>query len=291
MTIIAEADAPLIDILLKAFPESNRTRLKKAIRLGCTTVDGAIVKHAEVIVRRGSKLEFKKYDSRALHKEKAPFKILHEDESVIIVFKPVGVISSGRTTEKIRSMYRMVNKFIEMQSKGQERVHMVHRLDREVGGLLMFAKTEEAKAYLMDNWAKTKKLYYALVEGVPEKPKGIISSWLKESFKQVMYSVKHEEEDAKWAVTHYEVLEVYENSYALLNVRLETGRKNQIRVHLSENGNPIIGDRKYGADKSIRRQIRLLAYYLDFTHPVHRNRIKVEIPLPQNFLHLGGEHE
>ncbi|MEG1497963.1 MAG: RluA family pseudouridine synthase [Bacteroidales bacterium] len=290
MIIDVLQDAPLIEILLQYFPESNRTRLKKAVRFGCVSVQGAVIKHSDVIVKKGQKIDFKKYQARVAYKEKAPFRILFEDEEVIAVFKPAGILSSGRTTEKVKSMLGMVNSYVNKQSRGRCRAYTVHRLDREVSGILLFTKSEESKFFLQDHWKEVKKLYFALVEGVPEKPQGSLSSWLKENSRQTMYSVPTEEIGAKWAITHYNQIGIYGDN-ALLEINLETGRKNQIRVHLSEMGHPIVGDRKYGADASIKRKIRLLAYFISFPHPIDRKKVELEISAPKNFTSLSWDHE
>lgn len=285
MILTAGRDISLIDLLLETFPDSNRTRLKKAIRLGCvSTADGALMKHAETPLRKGERVTFKKYSARELYREKAPFRILYEDDDMMVVFKPAGILTSGRTTEKVRSMFGTVNSYVLQKTRHRQRAYTVHRLDREVCGLLMFAKNEETKAFLQDHWQDVEKKYYALVEGRPEKAAGFCSSFLKENARQVMYSVAQEEAGAKWAVTHYKTLRYHEtDGTALLEVRLETGRKNQIRVHLSDMGCPIVGDRKYGADDSVKRQIRLMAYSLSFPNPRTGRREKVEIGLPKDF--------
>ncbi|MDE6105953.1 MAG: RluA family pseudouridine synthase [Bacteroidales bacterium] len=290
MILTADRDTSLIDLLLEAFPDSNRTRLKKAIRLGCvSTADGALMKHAETPLHKGERVSFKRYSARELYREKAPFRILYEDDDLMVVFKPAGILTSGRTTEKVRSMFGIVNSYVLQKTRHRQRAYTVHRLDREVCGLLMFAKNEETKAFLQDHWQEVEKKYYALVEGCPEKASGVCSSFLKENARQVMYSVAQEEAGAKWAVTHYRTLRRHEaEGTALLEVRLETGRKNQIRVHLSDMGCPIVGDRKYGADDSVKRQIRLMAYSLAFPNPRTGRREKVEIGLPKDFELLTG---
>lgn len=290
MKIKTEKEDTLLNILLQNFPESNKTRLRKMVKLGCVSMNGAIIRHPEILIKRNQTLDFKKYNAREAHKEKAPFQIVYEDESLIAVFKPAGVLSSGRTTEKISSMFGMVKKFLMRVTAKREQAYTIHRLDREVSGILLFAKSEQAQAILKENWVDVQKLYYALVEDCPPKDKGTIKTWLKEDGKQKMYSLKEEEEGAKWSVTHYKVIEKYEGC-TLLQVELETGRKNQIRVHLSDLGCAIIGDRKYGADARIRRQIRLLAYSLSFKHPITGVKIKLEIPLPKTFMMLGEDHE
>lgn len=299
MNILANENAPLIDVLLQAFPQSNKTHLKKAVRFGCVELNGAVIRHPEFMLKAGQKISFKKYGERETNKEKPPFKILFEDEEIIAVFKPAGILSSGRTTEKVRSMFGVVNQYVLKKSRARQRAYTVHRLDREVSGILLFAKSERTQNFLKDHWEEVEKHYYALVHGVPKKKEATLQSWLKENARQVVYSVKEEEEDAKWSITHYKLLHTFgwdgkeaqpeEALFSLLRIRLETGRKNQIRVHLSDMGCPIVGDRKYGGDARVKRAVRLLAYSISFPHPMQQRRVSLEINPPAKFTWVNQE--
>lgn len=301
MKITVTENITLLDALERQFPDSNRTHLKKAIRYGCVLQDNNVLRRPEILLPAGTQIEFKTYHSRETSRRPAPFKILYEDDYMLAVIKPAGILSSGRTTEKIRSMFGMVNHYLQQKSRGRERAYTVHRLDREVSGILLFAKTEEAKYNLQDSWQDVEKHYYALVHDTPKKERATLQSFLKENARQVVYSVPEEEPDSKWAVTHYKVLDYYgwqggkstrqEALFTLLDVRLETGRKNQIRVHLSDMGCPIVGDRKYGADPKVNRQVRLYAYSIRFPHPMQERAVKLEMPLPTRFTYVTPQTE
>ena len=183
----------------------------------------------------------------------------------------------------------MLSEVLKSLSKGKNRAYVVHRLDKEVSGVLLFAKTHETMNNFKDNWKETEKHYYALVEGIPEKEEDTIKSWLIEDKSQKVHST-FERPEAKYSVTHYKTIRKMINN-ALLDVNTETGRKNQIRVHLSDIGCPIVGDRKYGASEEYKRRIRLYAYHLSFPHPVTGKMTTIESPMPKGFLSLKEKDE
>ena len=201
--------------------------------------------------------------------------------------KPPGRPTSS--TDGSLSIQNIVSDYLEKQSRGKFRAHVVHRLDKEVSGVLLFAKTREVMEIIKEKWEQTEKHYYALVEGLPEKDEDTISSWLVEDRSQKVHSTRNPE-NAKFSITHYKVMKRIAD-HALLDVSTETGRKNQIRVHLSDIGCPIIGDRKYGASDEFRRRVRLHAFSLSFPHPETGKMILVKSPMPEGFLSLKQKDE
>jgi 23S rRNA pseudouridine1911/1915/1917 synthase len=218
----------------------------------------------------------------------APFPVLYEDNDVIVVEKPAGISTSS--VDNSTNVYHILSQYLKDESKGHVRAYVVHRLDKEVSGVLLFAKSEKAMNIIKDNWKETKKFYYALVEGSPENAEGTIESWLTKDKNFKVYSIRIQSEKAKFAITHYRTIKKL-NKNTLLEMNIETGRKNQIRVHLSELGCPIVGDRKYGASSDFVRRVRLHAFYLSFPHPVTKEIITVESPLPKGFLVLKDRNE
>jgi RluA family pseudouridine synthase len=206
---------------------------------------------------------------------------------VIVVDKPPGKPTSS--TDGSLSIQEIISEFLKKQSKGKFRAHVVHRLDKEVSGVLLFAKTNEAMETIKEKWQETEKHYYALVEGIPEKEEDTIRSWLIEDGAQKVHSTKNTT-NAKYSVTNYKVINLIKD-HALLDVRTDTGRKNQIRVHLSDIGCPIIGDRKYGASDEFKRRVRLHAFSLAFPHPADGRIITVKSPMPEGFLSLKMKDE
>jgi 23S rRNA pseudouridine1911/1915/1917 synthase len=166
---------------------------------------------------------------------------------------------------------------------------VVHRLDKEVSGIVLFAKSEEIQQKIKEKWKETEKDYYALVEGKPKENEGKISNWLMETSTQKMY-ITQQSGDAKLAITDYKTLKKFP-AHTLLEIRIETGRKNQIRVQLAGIGCPVAGDRKYGSQDPFKRQIRLHAFHFAFHHPVSGEYLKIESPLPKGFLKLMEKDE
>ena len=163
----------------------------------------------------------------------------------------------------------------------------MHRLDRETSGVLLFAKTKSIQQALQENWHQvvTQRLYSALVEGCPSPKEDTIVSWLTEHEKSLRVHSSPTDNGGQKAVTHYKVTKSNE-TYSLLDVQLETGRKNQIRVHMADIGHPVVGDKKYGKGLSSIKRIGLHARILEFIHPVTRKKVRFESPIPKAFLSL-----
>jgi 23S rRNA pseudouridine1911/1915/1917 synthase len=209
-----------------------------------------------------------------------PFPVLYEDEQLIAVDKPAGISTSNIDGSK--NVQDILSEFLKELSKGKVRSYVVHRLDKEVSGVVLFAKTKEIMDAVRENWDNTEKHYYALVEGTPEKEEGTVESWLIEDNRQKVHSTT-EKPNARFAITNYKLIKKV-NEHTLLDIHTLTGRKNQIRVHLSDIGCPIVGDRKYGASAEFIRRVRLHAYSLSFPHPETGRQIVVNSPMPKGFL-------
>ena len=289
MKIIAKKTATISEILLEEFGSASKTKVKKLITSGSICMaNGKAIRKVETIIQEGQTVEYSKHKDTS-NKPRSPYNVVFEDEYFVAVIKPAGVLTHGDTGKRNISLLNGMNDYVKEESRGKKRAFIIHRLDREVSGIILLAKSEEMMQLMKENWQDTEKLYYALIEGHPEVAEGSIKSWLKEGQHQIMMSVP-ESEDAKYAVTHYRVLEELKE-HTLLEVKLETGRKNQIRVHFSDMGYPIVGDRRYGADDTFERQIRLHAFSLSFTHPVTKQLVKLESKMPANFLKLKEEDE
>lgn len=271
---------------MEQYPDTPRTRVKKLLQSGSILVNDRSVTLHSYLLKPGDTVDFKLH-SEITSKAGLPFPVLYEDQHVIVIDKPAGITTSS--IDGSISVQQIISQFLKKLSKGNIRAYVVHRLDKEVSGILLFAKSDIAMNTLKDRWKQTDKHYFAFVEAVPPNPEGTIKSWLIEDKSLKMYSVD-EREGAKLAITHYKTIRVLD-SYALLDVKIETGRKNQIRVHLSDLGCPIVGDRKYGAKTDYVRRVRLHACYLSFPHPVNGKMIKVKSPIPKGFLSLKAKDE
>ncbi len=275
-----------MEFLQEQYPDSPRTRIKKMLSSGDIRVNNRSVTLFSYSLKPGDTVDIIR---KAGPKSKIglPFPVLYEDRNVIVVDKPAGTSTSS--IDGSVNISQIVSEFLRDLSKGKVRAHVVHRLDKEVSGVLLLAKSEVDMDIIKENWKETGKHYYALVEGIPSKTEDTITSWLIEDNKQKVLSVP-ERPGARFSITHYKIIKTI-NNYALLDVSTETGRKNQIRVHLSEMGCPIVGDRRYGASADYVRRIRLHAYHLSFPHPATGKIVTIESPMPKSFLVLKAEDE
>ncbi len=286
MKATVKESTTLIQYLTLLYPDSPRTRIKKLLQSGTIRVNNKQVTLNSYSLKPGDVLEIDTHAKEAA-RASLPFPVLYEDDDVIAVEKPAGISTSS--TDGSANVQELMSLSLKSRSRGKDRTYVVHRLDKEVSGVLLFARSVATMNKIKDSWKETEKHYYAIVEGTPGKEEDTIKSWLIEDKSQKVHST-FEREEAKFGITHYKVLKRLDK-YTLLDVRTETGRKNQIRVHLSDIGCPIVGDRKYGASEEFKRRIRLHAYSLSFPHPVTGNIIKVESPMPTGFLSIKAKDE
>lgn len=280
----ARKEQILLEFVAEMLGATSKTAAKQRIVHGNVKVNNRMATNPAILLAAGDVVEYLKQEVK-VNRIKPPYQVLFEDEFILAAVKPAGLLTIGDKGTGGTSFYQQMLAWVKEKSKGKERIFVVHRLDREVSGILVFAKSEALQEKIKEQWGDAKKLYYALVEGHPPQDKGTIRSWLTSGHDQKVFSVKKEQEGAKLAVTHYRVMDKTPD-YALLEVELETGRKNQIRVHLSEMGCPVVGDRRYGADARYERRIRLHAYYLALKHPETERVVEFKSPMPKIFLAL-----
>jgi 23S rRNA pseudouridine1911/1915/1917 synthase len=279
----------IFKIIAAHYKASSKTKIRNLIKHGCVSVQGTTIKRTDHTVRTGDMIEVSDEWSKFPRRYQTPYKIIFEDKHLIAVLKPAGLVTSGDVPDRASTLHKNLNHYLNSVLKNRITLFVIHRIDKEVEGIVLFAKSEYVQLKIKENWNNVEKKYYALVNGTPPHEQGIISSWLHEGGKQKVYSAP-ESSGSKYAITQYKVLKKL-TEYTLLELGLETGRKNQIRVHMSDIGCPIVGDWKYGDKSKIRRQIRLIAFFISFIHPVSGKKIKLEVPLPKKFLKLGDMDE
>lgn len=214
--------------------------------------------------------------------------ILHEDKDLLVVAKPAGLLTVGTDRDKSRTAHYLLNDYVRKGNpKSRNRVYVVHRLDRDTSGVLLFAKSEQAKTFLQENWDSTDKYYLAIVHGQLTPKEGQISTYLVENSAHKVYSTR-DAARGKLSHTAYKVLQEA-RGLSLVEVHLLTGRKHQIRVHFSEQGHPVAGDRKYGEQQAqVSNRLALHARSITFTHPFHGRRMTFDTGLPDDFVRLIG---
>jgi tRNA pseudouridine32 synthase/23S rRNA pseudouridine746 synthase/23S rRNA pseudouridine1911/1915/1917 synthase len=213
--------------------------------------------------------------------------ILHEDRDIIVVNKAAGLLTIGTGRDGGRTAHAALDDYVRKGNpKSRQRIFIVHRLDRDTSGVLVFARSEEAKRTLQDHWRDAEKTYLAFVEGHPDPLEDTISSYLMESDSRRVYSTR-DPKAGKLAHTKYKLLKTV-GKRALLEIQLLTGRKNQIRVHLADKGWPIVGDAKYGHKIHRNKRLALHSHLLSFEHPYSGVRQSFEAPIPDTFHQMAA---
>lgn len=272
----------LLNFLLQHL-KSGRNAVKSILGRGQVSVDQTVVTKFNHPLTPGQVVSISKEGAVAAP-TMSGLTILHEDDDIIVIRKDAGLLSIAADRSDEITAYRQLTEHVR-RTDSRNRIFVVHRLDRDTSGVMMFAKSEEVKQNLQDNWKDKvqERVYVALVEGQVAKPVGTISSWLKESKTLKMYSSPRPN-DGQHAITHYKRLQS-NREFSLLEVRLETGRKNQIRVHMEDLGHPIAGDKKYGSRTKTLGRLGLHARVLSFIHPTTDELMTFETDIPKQFLY------
>mgnify|MGYP002855156315 CR=1 FL=1 len=274
---------PLLEFLLSNVKES-RTKIKATLQGRGIKVDGKTVSQFDFPLQPGMKVAVSK-TKRNQHQFKSRYvKIVYEDRWIIVVEKAVGILSmaAGHSTLNVKSV--LDDYFHKSHQKC--RAHVVHRLDRDTSGLLVYAKDIDTEQALEHDWHQTvyDRRYVAVCSGEMASDEGTVANWLKDNKAYVTYS-SPVDNGGKYAITHYHVL-ARTTEHTLVEYRLETGRKNQIRVHAADMGHPVCGDTKYGNGDDPIHRLCLHAYRLCFYHPVSGKPLEFETPIPTAFRQL-----
>lgn len=275
-----EAGTTLLPFLLEQVKGKSRNAVKGLLSRGQVLVNGKTATQFDRPLKPGQTITL--LPPPEYQPPKAPFDLLYEDADVIVIDKPAGLLTVATEKEKTHTAYHILTDYVRGQD-AKSRIFIVHRLDRDTSGVVLFAKNEDIKHALQDNWGENveKRAYLAVVEGRPPETEGTCRSWLLETVTHLVWSAGPDS-GGKEAITHYEVL-ASEGGYSLLRISLDTGRKNQIRVHMQELGCPVAGDKQYGAVGSPMGRLALHACELAFTDPRTGERVAFEAPMPKEF--------
>ena len=282
LVITVKENAPLLEYLINNVSES-RSKLKATLQGRGIAVNGRMVTQFDYQLKAGDKIIISRHKKQNQFKSRY-VKIVYEDRWLVVVEKNIGILSmaAGHSSLNVKSV--LDDYFLKSRQKC--RAHVVHRLDRDTSGLMVYAKDIETEQILEHNWHQIvyDRRYVAVVSGEMEQDNGTIANWLKDNKAYITYS-SPTDNGGKYAVTHFQVLN-RTTEHSLVEYKLETGRKNQIRVHSADMGHPVCGDVKYGNGDYPLHRLCLHAYMLCFTHPVTGEPMEFSTPIPTAFRSL-----
>ena len=276
-TFISNENISLLEGIFNFKKDLSKKTIKNYIKNKMIKINNIVITNNNYMLNIGDIVEIC-YEKRII--PKYDLDILYEDEYLIAINKPSGLLSISNDKEKDITAYRMVSDYIKTNNK-KNYIFVVHRLDQDTSGVLMFCKNEKIRDKMQDNWNNVvkKRGYIALVDG-KMSGSGTIHTFLMEDKRQFVYSSRNGM--GKEAITHYSTIKS-NNNYSMLQVFIDTGRRNQIRVHLSEKGYPIVGDKKYRCKTNPIKRLCLHANILEFIHPVSKKLVSIKCDIPNEF--------
>ncbi|MDR0935020.1 MAG: RluA family pseudouridine synthase [Erysipelotrichaceae bacterium] len=276
-------ECELLDFLLSTLVGQSRNAIKGLLSHHLVSVDGAPI----------SQFNFKLYKDDVVLVSKTPIKkkkqsklpIIYEDEEMIVIDKPSGLLTIPSDKEKGKTVYRLLTDYVQLKDK-HNRIFIVHRLDEDTSGVLIVAKNDKIRDAWQNKWNElvSDRGYYAIVEGKLKTKEGTVKSYLKSNSLNLMYS-SDDKKNGQFSITHYKVIDENDD-YSLVDVHIDSGRKNQIRVHMGDLGHHVIGDDKYGKPKNPLHRLGLHAYSLVLKHPISGKELSFKSPIPKSFLSL-----
>ncbi len=276
----------LLEFLLLTLKDKSRNNVKALLSHRQVLVDGAPVSQFDFQLAKGDIVMINPSPVKRLE-GKSKLDIIYEDSELIAINKPSGLLSIASDREKEITAYRLITDYVRTNDP-RKRIYVVHRIDKDTSGVLIAAKNEEIRDLLQDKWNDLVKHrgYYAIVDGNLKDKSGTIKSWLREASTSLMYSSR-KPGDGKESITHYKVMKEIPD-FSLLEVKIDTGRKNQIRVHMKDLGHTVCGDDRYGSITNPIKRLGLHAYLLEVIHPVTKKTLKFEAKMPKEFSNLFG---
>lgn len=273
-------ETTLMDFLMYKMPDMPRTKIKSLLAHHQVAVGGVPVSQFNYPLVPEDVVTISKKSITRHERKDLP--IIYEDEDIIAINKPSGLLSIASDKEKGRTAYRLISDYVAQFDK-KNRIYVVHRLDEDTSGVLIFAKSNAVKEALQNHWQEIveTRAYYAIVEGKMEKSEDVLKDYLTENNLHLVYVTK-DKLKGKLSITAYKTI-AYKEPYSLLDVRLSSGRKNQIRVQLGHRGHYVVGDDKYGEPSDPIKRLGLHAYRLVLTNPLSGKRYELETPMPDVF--------
>lgn len=281
---IVKEDKPLLEFLLDSIENTSRTKIKSTLQGRGVKVNGKVITQFDYPLKSGMKVAVSKSKQTSEMFKNRYIKIVYEDRYIVVIEKNIGILSmaAGHSSLNVKTVLDSYFKSTRQKCTA----HVVHRLDRDTSGLMIYAKDMQTEQTLEHEWHDIvyDRRYVAVVSGEMEDDYGTMTSWLKDNKAYITYSSPYDN-GGKYAVTHFHTLD-RTTDHSLVEFRLETGRKNQIRVHSADMGHPVCGDIKYGNGDDPIGRLCLHAYVLCFYHPITRRRMEFETPIPVNFRKL-----
>lgn len=277
---VVEEPSELLNFLFEKMPSRSKKSVKGILGRGQVLINGKSTTQFNDSLKEGDLIQIEKSSSKH-HADIRGLKVLHEDDDIIVIEKEAGLLSIASEKENRFTAFRLLSDYMQTVNP-KNRIFIVHRLDKDTSGVMIFAKNKMVQKRLQDAWDETvsERTYIALVEGNVKKG-GTITSYLSED-KTLKVHSSNNENNGKKAITHYKVLKAI-RGFSLLQINLSTGRKNQIRVHMSDLGHPIVGDKKYGARTRPIKRLGLHAHAIAFKHPATGKKVRFESKVPDSF--------
>lgn len=282
--LTVKENKPLLEFLLDSIENTSSTKIKSTLQGRGVKVNGKVITQFDYPLKSGMKVAVSKSKQTSEMFKNRYIKIVYEDRYIVVIEKNIGILSmaAGHSSLNVKTVLDSYFKSTRQKCTA----HVVHRLDRDTSGLMIYAKDMQTEQILEHEWHDIvyDRRYVAVVSGEMEDDYGTMTSWLKDNKAYITYSSPYDN-GGKYAVTHFHTLD-RTTDHSLVEFRLETGRKNQIRVHSADMGHPVCGDIKYGNGDDPIDRLCLHAYVLCFYHPITRRRMEFETPIPVNFRKL-----
>ena len=269
----------LLNYLLSEDLSFSRSKLKSLLKHGCIAIENEVSSQFDDPVFEGQTITIVEHNNQ----KDTELQILFEDADILVINKPYGLLSVATNKDEEFTAYKMASEYVKISNR-KNKIFVVHRLDRDTSGVLMFAKTESAKSNYQKQWNDlvNDRTYIAILEGKLTKESGTMKSFLQENKTTHMYSTSTGQE----AITRFELIKHTDN-HSLVKVNIDTGRKNQIRVHMADMKHPIVGDKKYGATTNPLKRLGLHAYRLELTNPKTKKKMTFIADMPPKFKKLS----